>query len=123
MTILVEYFKVNVLGEILPRDRFSSNSEKLLLVTYYGQNRNIKNKSPFKNFVDSKGFERKIINFQAYQAFYSLKYYNRFETGSFLIRKLNQPTVALCCNLKAKIHLNRHLIAVSRKNNVFGLLI
>ena len=36
----------------------------------------------------------------AYQAFYGLKHYNLLETGSFLIRKLNQPTSCLMLQFK-----------------------
>ena len=49
----------------------------------------------------------------AYQAFYGLEHYNLLETGSFLIRKLNQATGCLMLQSKGKIHLNHHLIAIS----------
>ena len=38
----------------------------------------------------------------AYQAFCSLTHYNLMETGSFLIRKLNQPTCCLMLQYKGK---------------------
>ena len=37
-----------------------------------------------------------------YQAFYGLKHYNLLETGSFLIRKLNQLTSCLLLQFKGK---------------------
>ena len=38
----------------------------------------------------------------SYQAFYGLNHYNLLETGSFLIRKLNQPTSCLMLQFKDK---------------------
>ena len=38
----------------------------------------------------------------SYQAFYGLKHYNLLQTGSFLIRKLNQSTSCLMLQLKGK---------------------
>ena len=37
-----------------------------------------------------------------YQAFYGLKHYNLLKTGSFLIRKLNEPTSCLMVQFKGK---------------------
>ena len=37
---------------------------------------------------------------KSYQAFYRLKHYNSLETGSFLIRKLNQSTSCLMLQFK-----------------------
>ena len=41
----------------------------------------------------------------SYQAFYGLEHYNLSETGSFLIRKLNQPTRCLMSQSYGKITL------------------
>ena len=57
-----------------------------------------------------------------YQAFYGLEHYNLLETGSSLIRKLNQPTRCLMSQSKAKIHSNRHLIAISSKEKIMCLV-
>ena len=57
--------------------------------------------------------ERGIGPLKIYQAFYGLKHYNLLETGSFLIRKLNQPTSCLVLQFKGKIQMNCHLTAVS----------
>ena len=51
----------------------------------------------------------------SYQAFCGLKHYNLLETGSFLIRKLNQSTSCLMLQFKGKNTLNYHLIAISSK--------
>ena len=63
----------------------------------------------------SRYLETKLDMLFPYQAFYSLKHYNLLKGGSFLIRKLNQPTSCLMLQFKGKIHLNHHLIAVSSK--------
>ena len=41
-------------------------------------------------------------NHNSYQAYYDLEHYNLLETGSFLIRKLNQPTSCLMLQFKGK---------------------
>ena len=46
------------------------------------------------------GFQSKLFN--PYQAFDGLNHYNVLETGSFLIRKLNQSTSCLMLQFKGK---------------------
>ena len=50
-----------------------------------------------------------------YQAFYDLEHYNLSKTGSFFIRKLNQPTGCLMMQSKSQNTLKPHLIAISSK--------
>ena len=45
----------------------------------------------------------KMLSYKkAYQGLYGLKHYNLLETGSFLIRKLNQSTSCLMLQFKGK---------------------
>ena len=51
----------------------------------------------------NKGFGAKWGSLgKIYQAFYGLEHYNLLVTGSFLIRKLNQPTSCLVLQFKGK---------------------
>ena len=56
-----------------------------------------------KNAPYSLTFSRvRCICQEAYQAFYGLNHYNHLETGSFLIRKLNQSTSCPMLQFKGK---------------------
>ena len=57
-------FKVVRRREILPRDFLQTPANCYLSRTNYSQNRKIKKFHVFKNWVNFKGFDREIINFQ-----------------------------------------------------------
>ena len=56
----------------------------------------------FEPSVMGGGGMRTPPNHNSYQAYYDLEHYNLLETGSFLIRKLNQPTSCLMLQFKGK---------------------
>ena len=54
------------------------------------------------NFNNHENGDNLAFSRISYQAFYGMKHYNLVETGSFLIRKLNQPTSCLMLQFKGK---------------------